>query len=665
MDKGPRKSPVPPRESPTRERGPHLHLDVLEDTFAKVWRKRSRKKALAALPSAPSQAARFSAFENTLTTLASAFAEQRVLLRPAETAGGCLDGAVLLPQSVHLAPDLASNRDFLFLRAVISGLHAGSTGAQTAPDEAEHLSVVLPLVHGLAQSSSSAAERIRHAAQLELHTRVPVAELTPIERPLESLRRQALHELVEHAGNPENGPFADALSSFRTQNQNQILTAKRGFVHRLMRSRAPSTDTQGGLLLLGAPLSKSERDTTIAALASTDPHATGQDAEERAGQIRDHVQQTEVDEDPYKENMPSHSFEKVDFADKYEGGFRRMDGADDMEDQGDSLDGVDLREMIRGGPEVQTIYQAEIGSEGKIPDVQTVLPHERALRYDEWDNTTRCYKKDWVTLYETPIFERDFSFGQDLRSRLTGTTRRALTALEKRRTERLACNRQLDGDDLDLDQVVEEYVERRRTGNAPGRIYVHKPRLHRDVATLVLLDLSFSADSWVQNQRVLDLELAAACVLGEVTEKLGDTLGLQAFASNTRNLCRTWKIKDFDESWPVGLARLGTLKPQGYTRIGPAIRHGTETLLGHHARKKRLVVVTDGKPTDFDRYEGQHGVHDVAWAVREAKRKEVAVHAIGLDPRAATILPVMFGPGGWRVLRRIGDLPEILVESLG
>ena len=180
-----------------------------------------------------------------------------------------------------------------------------------------------------------------------------------------------------------------------------------------------------------------------------------------------------------------------------------------------------------------------------------------------------------------------------------------------------------------------------------------------------MLDLSFSADSWVEDKRVLDVELAAACVLGEVARALGDNLQILAFASNTRNLCRTWTVKDWGDSWERGRARLGALKPQGYTRIGPAIRHGTASLVGYPARKKHLIIVTDGKPTDFDRYEGGHGIHDVAWAVREARRSEVAVHALGIDPRAASMLPTMFGPGGWRVLRHIAELPDALVNAYG
>jgi hypothetical protein len=38
---------------------------------------------------------------------------------------------------------------------------------------------------------------------------------------------------------------------------------------------------------------------------------------------------------------------------------------------------------------------------------------------------------------------------------------------------------------------------------------------------------------------------------------------------------------------------------------------------------------------------------------------------LGIDPKAAGILPNMFGVGGWEILRHIKDLPECLVAAYG
>ena len=669
------------------ERGPDLHLDIIEELFGDAWKRWGPgRRALerAAGGQFEGAAVLFREHEVALSAVASTFAGRRLSLRAAEAAGGILEGVLLLPRLVALGPDRRANRDVLFVRAAIAGAMVASFAKspvdEDAQKETERLALAVATATELARQYGGFCTRVSCAAAYEFCFRPDPSDLPPFEQPLECLRRAALAELARlgtegelHAVNAgetlrtrlaTTPRFQDALATFLRTDPDVYAPPVRSFFHQLMRSKAAPLQSPGPLILLGGVLTPTDRDQAGAALSESES-SKNQDAEEREAPARDHVRETVVEEDPYKENMPSHSFEKIDFADNFDGGFRRLDGADDMDDQGESLDGVDLREMIRGGPEVATIYNAEIGDVGEIPDVMTTQPGERGVTYDEWDQGRGSYRRDWVTLYPTQIDARYPEFGKALKSELSGTIRRAIRALDKSRTERIARNRQLDGDEIDLDGVIEEYAERRRGGSPPGRHYVHSPRLERDVATCVMLDLSFSADSWVENKRVLDVELAAACVLGEVAEAIEDNLSIMAFASNTRNLCRTWTVKDWDDSWTVGRARLGALTPQGYTRIGPAIRHGTAALAKHPARKKHLIVITDGKPTDFDRYEGGHGIHDVAWAVREARRCNVTVHALGIDPREAATLPTMFGPSGWRVLRHISELPDALVKAYG
>ena len=666
-----RNQPAPAeRVEAIQERGPSLHLDVLEDVFGKAWKRwKPAKGALAreAGGEFAEQAANFADHETALGAVASTFASRRVTLRPAELAGGALPGIILLPRFIALGADPAANRDLLFVRAAISGAGAIPHDAVQNTAQTEHviLEQAMATARRLADEFEGFRIRVAHAAQLELSARPVPGRLPAHEQPLETLRQAALSELADLGNSNGKTPFKKALALFHSIPISEHIAPKPSFFRRLMRSNPNLPVGPGASLLLGGPLTPTDRDEALSALKDSDASNASKDAIEHEAPVRDHVKQTTVEDESSKEDTPTSSFEKIEFAENFDGGMRKLDGADDMEEQADSLDGVDLREMIRGGPEVATIYNAEIGDVGDIPDVEGVRPGEKGVTYDEWNHGSKSYRRDWVTLYPTRIDARYPEFGLKLSREVQRTTRQALSALEIRRTERIARNRQLEGDDIDLDNVIEEYAERARGGSPPGRLYVHAPRLERDVATCVMLDLSYSADSWVDNQRVLDVELAAACVLGEVADQLGDQLSIQAFASNTRNICRSWTVKDWDDSWATGRARLGALKPQGYTRIGPAIRHATALLAQHPARKKHLILITDGKPTDFDRYEGSHGIQDVAWAVREARRAQVRVHALGIDPRAASMLPAMFGPGGWRILRHLAELPDALVEAYG
>ena len=95
--------------------------------------------------------------------------------------------------------------------------------------------------------------------------------------------------------------------------------------------------------------------------------------------------------------------------------------------------------------------------------------------------------------------------------------------------------------------------------------------------------------------------------LGDALAAAETELSVAAFSSQTRLDCRFELIKTFAEPWGSARHRLEAVTPRGYTRIGPALRHATELLRERAARRKLLLLLTDGKPNDYDRYEGRHG----------------------------------------------------------
>jgi nitric oxide reductase NorD protein len=77
-------------------------------------------------------------------------------------------------------------------------------------------------------------------------------------------------------------------------------------------------------------------------------------------------------------------------------------------------------------------------------------------------------------------------------------------------------------------------------------------------------------------------------------------------------------------------------------------------------RRRLVLVVSDGKPTDYDRYEGRYGIADVRQAVREAERRAVRVFALAVDGAARVHLPALFGRGNYALMPR----PELLIGAL-
>lgn len=363
--------------------------------------------------------------------------------------------------------------------------------------------------------------------------------------------------------------------------------------------------------------------------------------------------------------LPTHSFEKVETLEAFNGTMRELDGQDELADHAEALQEVDLSHLIRGGPDAGSVYKAEVGLEVDIPDISRLAPGERAVLYDEWDLRQGAYRKDWCQVYPTPLPRGDGAWAQEALGRHRRLVERLYQDLQLQRSSLEPCPRQADGEEHDLDAVVDAWADLHAQRTPPDGLYIRQRRRRRDVATTVLLDMSLSSDSWVQDRRVLDVSREAVLVLGEVADRLGDRLQVLAFASQTRNQVRVWEVRGWDEPWAVGRGRLGRLSPQGYTRIGPALRHATAMLRRQPARERVLLLVSDGKPTDHDRYEGRYGVADVRQALREARRDGVRVHALAVDAVARDYLPAMLGPGAWSILPRPERLPEAITQVYG
>ena len=109
--------------------------------------------------------------------------------------------------------------------------------------------------------------------------------------------------------------------------------------------------------------------------------------------------------------------------------------------------------------------------------------------------------------------------------------------------------RQLDGHDLDVDAMLEAGIAL-RTGQEPDpRIFRPRPRGHRDLAVLLLLDTSESTrDRLASGASILDVERLAVAVLAEAMSALGDPFCLLAFASNGRDDVEMTSVKAFDET---------------------------------------------------------------------------------------------------------------------
>ncbi|MCW8825784.1 MAG: VWA domain-containing protein [Gammaproteobacteria bacterium] len=220
-----------------------------------------------------------------------------------------------------------------------------------------------------------------------------------------------------------------------------------------------------------------------------------------------------------------------------------------------------------------------------------------------------------------------------------------------------------DGSEIDMDAYLSFITERSRgqLEQGDGLYREYRPG-NRDLASLLLADLSLSTDAAVNNTaRVIDVIRDSLYLFSEALDTVGDQFAIYGFSSKKRDHVRLHTLKPFGERYsPEVRGRINAIKPGYYTRMGAAIRYGTELLKKQPATRQLLLILTDGKPNDLDRYEGRYGIEDTREAVREAREAGLYPFCITIDKKASEYLPHLFGPAGYVVIRKPDELPTQL-----
>lgn len=296
-------------------------------------------------------------------------------------------------------------------------------------------------------------------------------------------------------------------------------------------------------------------------------------------------------------------------------------------------------------------------SEGREP----VLP---PVHYGEWDHQIQLERPAWVTLQERRAATGDPAVIDGILleyRRLIARMKRILEALQPQGVQRV---RPLeDGDDIDLDAALSSLTDLRLGRMPDPRIMMRQVRKTRDLAVLVLLDLSQSTNDPVagQTHTVLELTRAACALLADAIQKVGDPFAIHGFCSDGRHDVHYWRFKDFDQPYDdLAKARLAGMQGQLSTRMGAAIRHATAALARRPQRRRLLLVVTDGEPADVDVRDPSYLRQDARKAVEAAARQGVLTFCLSLDPRADDYVSRIFGGRHYRVIDRVERLPETL-----
>ena len=109
---------------------------------------------------------------------------------------------------------------------------------------------------------------------------------------------------------------------------------------------------------------------------------------------------------------------------------------------------------------------------------------------------------------------------------------------------------------------------------------------------------------------------------------------LIVFIKKTRNHSTCISIKTFDKDWNKAKFKVGAVEPCGYTWIGAALRHSGAMLDKRETKNKWVILISDGKSNDYDKYEEKFGVNDVKQALCELNERQINSYALAIEAQA-------------------------------
>ena len=295
--------------------------------------------------------------------------------------------------------------------------------------------------------------------------------------------------------------------------------------------------------------------------------------------------------------------------------------------------------------------------EGKEPVPE---PHH----YPEWDYQIQVERPGWVTVLEPRAAVGDPERIDAVVARhkpLVGRLKRLIETLQPQGVQRL--RRLEEGDEIDLNAAIGALIQIRNHDQPDTRIMMRDVRKRRDLAVLLLIDLSQSTQEKVRGseQSVLDLARDASVLLADAMQRIGDPFAIHGFSSDGRHDVRYQRFKDFDAPYDAeAKARLAAMASGLSTRMGAAMRHAGSLLQRCPQGRKLLLVLTDGEPADVDVRDPQYLRYDARKAVEALARSGVTSYCLSLDPHADEYVSRIFGARNYRVIDKVERLPEQL-----
>jgi DNA-binding transcriptional MerR regulator len=314
---------------------------------------------------------------------------------------------------------------------------------------------------------------------------------------------------------------------------------------------------------------------------------------------------------------------------------------------------------------------SETWSEGETPE-QGLEEGEVAFNYDEWDRELVDHRVGWCRVIEKQVKRGSRDFVDETRERYKGVVSSIRHQFQLMKPENLTkITNELDGEDYDLNAVVDFFIDRRADGQQSERIYTKRLRRRRDVAVSFLLDQSSSTARTIgrhplqpythPGRRIIEIEKEGLVLMSEALEAVGDVYAINGFTSEGRRNVKFYVLKDFQEHYSDEvMRRIGGITYQNNTRLGAAIRHASAKLEKQESRTRLLIVLSDGRPYDHDYGDARYAREDTREALIDAKSRGITPFCITIDRESESELRDLYGEIGYTIIDDIMTLPERL-----
>ena len=189
---------------------------------------------------------------------------------------------------------------------------------------------------------------------------------------------------------------------------------------------------------------------------------------------------------------------------------------------------------------------------------QGTYHEEGAEIYNEWNFKRQHYHKNWCVLRELELEPKYDDFVKNTLLKHKTLLKKLRHSFEVLRGEDRLLKKQVHGDNIDIDALVEAYGDVKSGMEMSERLFTKMHKVERNVAVIFMVDMSGSTRGWINTA-----ERESLILLSEVIQILGDRFAIYGFSGMTRQRCELYKIKSFDEDYNDEIkARISNIEPQ-------------------------------------------------------------------------------------------------------